>query len=90
MIDAIAIISGTTARNEPYTNASTASAPTPPITALSSSPEPSSSAPASSSSASKPVSRTGSPATVAPSSAAEAASSAAGFSPNCEAGSGCG
>jgi hypothetical protein len=87
MIDAIAIISGTIARKDANTNASTSSAPKPPIKASRSTPGPSL-PPLSSWSASNPVRWTGAPPIVAPSSAARAVFSASGFSPNCESGSG--
>jgi hypothetical protein len=59
MIEAIAITSGTTARNDAKTKASTTSAPTPPTTASISTPGPPLSPPVSRASASKPVSFTG-------------------------------
>jgi hypothetical protein len=90
MIDANAIRSGTTARKDANTNASTASAPSAPSAASRSRPGPPESWPLSSASASKPVRCTGWPATVVPFSAALAAFSALGFSPNAESGSGCG
>ena len=90
MIETTAITIGTNASKEANTKVSTASAPTPPITASSSTPGPSLSAPLSSASASNPVRCTGAPATVAPASALRAFFSASGFSPNCESGSGCG
>ena len=66
MIEMKAITIGTKARNEAKTNASTSSAPTPPITASRSTPGPSLSPPLSSASASKPVRCTGLAATCAP------------------------
>ena len=90
MIEQKAISSGTTARNDANTKASTSSAPKPPTSASIRTPGPSLSAPLSSNSASNPVSFTGSPATVRSPRAALAAFSASGFSPNCESGSGVG
>ena len=89
-IETIAITSGTNARNEANTKASTTSAPSPPSTASTRTPGPSLLPPLSCASASKPVRRTGSPPTVAPRSADCAARSASGFSPKAESGSGVG
>ncbi len=88
MIEQKAISSGTRARKDAKTKASTSSAPKPPTSASISTPVPSLSAPLSSARASKPVSFTGSPATVRSARAALAAFSASGFSPNWESGSG--
>jgi hypothetical protein len=76
-----AITSGTTARNEANTNASTTSAPIAPSSASANSPSPPP-APVESFRASSPVTWTGAPATVAPSSALDRARAACGFWPN--------
>jgi hypothetical protein len=80
MIDAIAITSGSTARKDAKTKASTTSAPSPPSTASSRTPGPWP-PPRCADSASSPVRRTGPPATVASPSAARAARSASGLDP---------
>jgi hypothetical protein len=81
MIEATAMKIGTIARNEANTNASTASAPAPPISASTRTPGPLS-PPLSCWSASNPVRWTGAPATLAPRSVARAFFSASGLSPN--------
>ena len=73
MIETIAIMIGTIARNEANTKASTSSAPKPPSSASRSTPGPLP-PPLCTDSASKPVTCTGAPATVAPFSAAVGAS----------------
>src|SRR3984893_13810337 len=87
MIEAIAIAIGTSARNEPNTNARTNSAPTPPSNASTSTPGPLP-PPLWFANASKPVRWTGAPATVAPASALLARLAASGLSSKACLGSG--
>ncbi len=87
MIEAIAIMIGTTARNEAKTKASTTSAPTPPSSASRKTPGPSP-PPVDCWSASNPVTWTGAPPTVEPATAALTSLAACGLSPKLESGSG--
>ena len=89
MIEATAIMIGTTAKNEAKTKASTISAPKPPITASRRTPGPSP-PPVDCWRASKPVTCTGAPATVCPATAAFTSLAAFGLSPKLESGSGFG